>query len=329
MNKSILVNGTFRSGSGAINDYLSSRTDFCNPFGENEFRLISDPMGLNNLYNLCYVNKGLLNSGYGFEIFLNYVNNLQNYNIYIKKGVKGKLYNSNLKLFTNQFIKKITKINYYAIPHYTRVNFSTKNKIMYSLGLKLKKKNHEMKITNIITPKNNNIFIKESKIYIEKVLKHATCFKTNSRNFVLNNAIDVLNPLDSSKYFKNPKIIIVTRDPRDVFSSMKTGSAGAAPNYSVKIFVEWYKHYFGSINFKKFLRNKKILHIRFENFITNFEYENERLCKFIGVKKKFALRKNCIFDLNKSSKNIAKSKKNLNKKELRIIEKKLNNFLQW
>ena len=42
MNKSILVNGTFRSGSGAINDYLSSRTDFCNPFGENEFRLVSD-----------------------------------------------------------------------------------------------------------------------------------------------------------------------------------------------------------------------------------------------------------------------------------------------
>ena len=40
MNKSILVNGTFRSGSGAINDYLSSRTDFCNPFGEKEFRLM-------------------------------------------------------------------------------------------------------------------------------------------------------------------------------------------------------------------------------------------------------------------------------------------------
>ena len=131
-------------------------------------------------------------------------------------------------------------------------------------------------------------------------MKHATCFKTNSRNFVLNNAIDVLNPLDSSKYFKNPKIIIVTRDPRDVFFSMKR-VALASSNYSVKIFVEWYKHYFGSINFKKILRNKKILHIKFENFITNFEYENERLCKFIELKK-ICFKKNCIFDLNKSSK---------------------------
>ncbi len=329
MNKSILVNGTFRSGSGAINDYLSSRTDFCNPFGEKEFRLISDPMGLNNLYNLCYVNKSLLNSGYGFEVYLSYINNLQNYNIYLARGVKGKLYNNNLKKFTNQFINKITKINYYAVPHYTRVNFNTKSKIMYFLGLKLNKKNHEMKITNIITPKNNKIFIKESRIYIEKILKYASLFKVNSKNVVLNNAIDVMNPIDSSRYFKNPKIIIVTRDPRDIFSSMKVGGAGAAPNYNVKIFVEWYKHYFGSKDFKKSLKNKKILHVKFENFLNNFDYENERLCKFIGVKKNFILKKNCIFDLNTSKKNIAKSKKNLKKSEIKLIEKKLINFLQW
>tara|TARA_Y100000816_G_scaffold157265_2_gene112224 strand:- start:118 stop:1104 length:987 start_codon:yes stop_codon:yes gene_type:complete len=327
--KSVLVNGTFRSGSGAINDYLSSRTDFDNPFGDNEFRIISDPTGLNNLYNLCYVNKGLLNSGYGFEIFLNYINNLQKHRVYLEKGVKGKLYNDNLKKLTKQFVKRITKISYYAIPHYKRVNFDIKNKIKYSLGLRFKRKNHEMKFTNIIMPKNHNIFIEESKIYIEKIIKYAGLSKVRSRNIVLNNPIDVLNPLDSTKYFKNPKIIIVTRDPRDIFSSMKMGNAGAAPNYNAKIFVDWFKYHFGSKNFAKILTNKKILHIKFENFLNNFDSENSRLCKFIGVKKKFRFKKDCNFDLNTSIKNISKSKKNLTKDEIRYIEKNLKTFLQW
>ena len=327
--KSILVNGTFRSGSGAVNDYLSARTDFANPFGDNEFRIISDPTGLNNLYNLCYVNKGLLNSGYGFEIYLNYITNLQKHHVYLEKGIKGKLYNSNLEKFTKQFVKKITKINYYAIPHYTRVNFDIKSKIKYSLGLRFKKKNNEMKFTNVIMPKHNNVFIRESKIYIEKIIKYAGLFKVSSKNVVLNNPIDVLNPIDAIKYFKNPKIIIVTRDPRDIFSSMKLGNAGAAPNYNVKIFVDWYKYHFGSKNFNKILRNKKILHIKFENFLNNFERENRRLCNFIGVKKSFQFKKNCNFDLNSSIKNISKSKKNLTKNEIRYIEKNLKIFLQW
>ena len=57
MNKTVLVNGTFRSGSGAVSDYLSSRLDFSNPLGFNEFRIVSDPMGLQNLYNNCYNNN--------------------------------------------------------------------------------------------------------------------------------------------------------------------------------------------------------------------------------------------------------------------------------
>ena len=73
MNKSILVNGTFRSGSGAIKDYLSSRIDISSPFGDNEFRIVSDPMGLNSLYNFCYLNPGILNPSYGVEQFKNYV----------------------------------------------------------------------------------------------------------------------------------------------------------------------------------------------------------------------------------------------------------------
>ena len=329
MTKSVLVNGTYRSGSGAINDYLSSRTDFSNPFGDNEFRIVSDPTGLHSLYNFCYVNKNLLNPAYGFEMYENYISNLQKYKVYFSKGKKGNLYNDRIITFTKDFLKKITKTSYYATPHYKRVNFSTKNKIKYTLGLKLKRKNYEMKFTNVIVPKEEKIFIKEAKIYIERIINYASHFKVDNNNFVFNNAIDVLSPIESSRYFLNPKIIIVTRDPRDIFSSMKMGKAAAAPNYDVKIFVKWYKNYFCGKEFKKILKNNNILHIKFEKFVHNFNIENKRLCKFLKVRENFKQRKNSIFDLDVSKKNVGKSKKNLSKYEISFIEKTLSNNLEW
>ena len=329
MNKSILVNWTFRSGSGAIKDYLSSRIDISSPFGDNEFRIVSDPMGLNSLYNFCYLNPGILNPSYGVEQFKNYVTKLQKYKVYISEGKRGELYNINLLNLTNKFIKNITKTNYYATPHYSRVNFSIKNKIKYSLGLKLKKKNQEMKIANIIIPKSEKQFIEYSKNYIKNVIKYASFKKTNSNTIVLDNAVDAINPIESSKFFINPKIIIVTRDPRDVFSSMKISKAAAAPNYNVRLFVNWYKHYFCNSRFKNILNDRSVLNVKFEKFINNFRYENKRLCKFLGIKENFKLRKNSIFNLEISRKNIGKSKKNLSRYEINFIEKNLKNHLEW
>jgi len=329
MNKSILVNGTFRSGSGAVNDYLSSRKDFSNPLGDNEFRLVSDPMGLQYLFNICYNNPGLLSSAYGFDEYRKFVYNLQKYTVYLAPGVQAKLYNKRLIELTNEFIKKITKLNYYAMPHYSRIRLNFSSQIRYSLALKLKKENHETKFTNIIVPKDKNTFIKEAKIYLEKVITKATINNVKNKNIVLNNAIDVFNSIESSKYFKNPKIIIVLRDPRDIFSSMKVGKAGAAPYYDVNIFINWYKHFFCGKDFKKILDNKKILKINFENFINNFDKENIRLCNFIGVKRQFKLVDKSNFDIDISKKNIGKSKKNLSKNEITKIEKKLSKFLKW
>ena len=110
---------------------------------------------------------------------------------------------------------------------------------------------------------------------------------------------------------------------------MKIGKAAAAPNYDVKIFVNWYKHFFCGNEFKKILNNKKILIISFENFVNNFDKENEKLCRFLGINKKFQLKNNNIFNIEISKKNVGKSKKNLSKYEIRYIEKRLSKYLKW
>ena len=56
--QTVIVLGTHNSGSGLVHEYLSSRSDFVSPFGHNEFRTTTDPMGINYLYSTCYKNKG-------------------------------------------------------------------------------------------------------------------------------------------------------------------------------------------------------------------------------------------------------------------------------
>ena len=57
MKKTVIVLGTWSSGSGAVSDYLSSRNEFYNPFGVNEFKLVSDPKGLHYLFKNCFNEK--------------------------------------------------------------------------------------------------------------------------------------------------------------------------------------------------------------------------------------------------------------------------------
>jgi len=147
----------------------------------------------------------------------------------------------------------------------------------------------------------------------------------------LNNGADISDPINSSQYYYNRKIICVTRDPRDIFSGMKMRQANSTPWYDVKIFINWYKYFFANSEFQKVLKHKLILHVKFEDFINSFDYQNKKICEFIGISKNISFRngKEKIFDLNFSKKNIYKSKKNLSKYEFNLIEKKLKNYLQW
>ena len=123
----------------------------------------------------------------------------------------------------------------------------------------------------------------------------------------------------------------MTRDPRDIFSSMKTRESKGAPSYDVRLFCDWFLECFNNLTFKKKLKNKKILNIKFENFVREFEKQNKILCKFLNIKEKYRFKKNCgiVFDINKSKKNIYKSKQFLTKYEYNLIESKLRKYLHW
>mgnify|MGYP001182479375 CR=1 FL=1 len=332
MKQTIIVLGTWSSGSGAVSDYLSSRKDTYNPFGTNEFKLCTDPKGLHFLYNNCYLKKDLLYPSYVFEEFQNYVSNLQRFPVYSDHGKKIKILNKKIIFITNQFLEKITKVKYYGFPHYKALSLNLGQQIKIKLKKKFLNKSYaDMKILPLVIPVDSEKFLDLSKRYIFDVIQSSAKKDITNSRIVLNNAAIITDPITSSQYFPNRKIICVTRDPRDIFSGMKMREANSTPWKDVNVFIEWYLHFFANNEFQKILKNRLILNVKFENFINFFDKENQRISKFLNIPQKFIFKKNeeKIFDLNFSKKNLYKSKKFLSKYEFRLIEKKLKKYLQW
>ena len=321
--KYILVSGIQNSGSSAVYDYLSSREDCETPFGVNEFKLCSDPVGVHNLYLNFYKNYSFMSASNARYDFLGYVKKLENYEVYISRGIKKKLYFRNFYNISSEFIDSITKLKFYGRPEFSNFKISKFKNILLKLN------NHYYDFFPIIIPVNKKKFIIESRKYINKIIETKLNKKLNNKsNIILNQSINIFDPLESSNYFQNRKIILVTRDPRDMYSSMKSHNSLASPHKNIRLFIEWYKHYFDNTNFRRIINCKNVLHIRFKNFVNNFNEENLKICKFIGINSKFKFKKKKFFDLEISRKNLYKYNNYLNKSENDIIKKELSKFIE-
>lgn len=321
--KNIVIIATAgNSGGGAVHDYLLCRDDFCSPFQGEEFRLISDPYGIENLYHNFTNNFSINNSSEAFHQFEKYCKNLSK----IKSTKNNKLiYGSRFNELTSNYLKRIEDISYKGIPQFQSISLNILKKLQFKVKKKLfGYKNHEHKFYKMRLPKNEKKFIFETNKYLLDLFKF-NIKSINKKNIILDQATNFWKPGIIFKYFDNAKIILVTRDPRSIFYSMKSRGSFAYPGYDIKIFVKWYRLIMQLRNKmpKKFKNN--IMEIKFEDFINNFDKETKKINSFLGIEKKVINN----FDYQNSLKNVYKAQKYLNKSEKLYIEKKLKNYLQW
>ena len=68
----------------------------------------------------------------------------------------------------------------------------------------------------------------------------------------------------------------------------------------------------------------KIIHIKYENFFSDFKNEKNKLCKELEISSK--IKDN--FDLDHTKKNLFKFKDNLKNEEIEFINKELKDYIQ-
>ena len=304
--KFVITLGTFYSGAGAVYDFLSDRNDSHDPLNGEEYLLPQVPYGIMALHASCgfffsHPNAHLnivkfkkiaymlgrkhtkYNPGMGYE------NNIKGYykliDSYIDSLVVSSLpYNSHWEWFTAPFFKRI----------YNRLKIINKghaqDKYLPTIGADFIEKTREL---------------------------HLKMFGVHDKKYILlNQAGSGWNPVNSTNYFPNRKVILVVRDPRDQYYELKKHKNAR----SVIDYIDWYKEMMLRI---ESVDSDFIKKVRFEEFVERFSVVSDEVCDFLGIDKGIG----SYYDPFASRNNIGIYKDFLDKDELRLIEVHLKEYL--
>ena len=165
---------------------------------------------------------------------------------------------------------------------------------------------------------NTRLLVSQDDMVLAAQKFHNRLFQVNSdkRPILLNQSGSGWNPVDSTKYFLNRKIVLLTRDPRDQFAELKMIKQAR----SVEGFIDWYKELQRRL---EKISNPDVLHLRFEEFVNNNEEMINVLCTHMSLNPNILSN----YDPNLSRKNIGKYKDFLSHKEIDVIQKDLSKYI--
>ncbi len=316
--KKIIITGPGNSGSGAFIDLLKGQNDIYVPFHGQEFRLVNDPDGLQDLENSLFNNFSHNNSANGFNKFEKFCNNLTNL-----KSKENKIYPKNFTNLYLQFLDKIKLLEYNGLPKFQFFNLTFSEKMKFYFDRLILRKNiREIDLFKMTIPTDHKTFLSESKNFIDNVI--ANSIKYDSKKIaLLDQSLNIFNPESNLKFFSNTKCIITLRDPRAVFYMLKNSAQMAYDGLDILKFIKWYKFTYTKLKNINFDMSKFMV-IQFEDFLNNYSNKRKEIFNFLEIKDD-----NNFFDIEWSKKNSEQTMTKLKKEHLDLIEKELKDFLIW
>lgn len=323
--KKITCVGYHATGSGAIFDLLMEFDVVAQGKNGIEIRVLQDPDGVSDLeYNLIE-NPHRLNSNFAIKRFkkyvknswlfhrhafgkqwkiisLNYINSLVSYeydgywygDVWLKNGFQKISYyfKKCLKKLFPKKLKKVIHFNLFPNCKYYRVDL-TREEFLY------KTRKYMDELCNVIN--------KDNKEYV-----------------VLDQLLLPSNPARYSNYVDDLKVIVVDRDPRDVYLDQRRKKELVLPKDPYQ-FCKAYRQ--DRIQISN-LPDNQILKLNFEDIIYNYDETIDKLCKFLNIDISHHVFKNQYFKPWESKKNTKQWEKMTEyNSEIKIIEKELSEFL--
>ena len=333
MERIIVPTGYMGSGSSAITDLVSEFNDCQNEHRSYEFVFLHCPNGLFDLEDKLLKGNNAIRSDEAIRSF-----EIQMNKLYDKKywwvGNYKKIIGTDFMKLTKNYIKNIQEFNYQGY-WYTHEEVDKKMffkllirkpfKILSGNKIKFKKvlKYHDgMRISFI----KDEDFYKRSHDYIYSIIEELSKGK---KNIILDQFVLPFNLFRVDKYFDNKlKVIVVERDPRDVFVLNKYIWSEKGITVPMPIEVEEFCEFYQKMReYEKECTSTKILRVKFEDLIYNYNKELERIMKFLEFTSNDHVNKKVRFNPDVSIKNTQLFRKEEYKEEIKMIEKKLKKYL--
>ena len=321
------------SGGSAIRDLLKEFEDiFIFP---SEFRLLKEKNGLLDLEASIFSSRSPDNIDLAIRDFKELNSHLGRITTkFSRKGFDYNLYTDyQYKDLINKFIQKITDYKYKMFTH----NYDFRKSSLKSqfdrymarvFGYSFLEEESYMAYPSF---EEFNMYAKE---LLYGIFHSSTQkYKVEPKVIALHNCINHLRIetiLKSSSYFYEFKMLIIDRDPRDIFIDFPHKRYLPSELNLLeksKCFVKFFLSIRDELEEIKKLDN--ILFIKFEDLILNYEFTKDKIIKFLNIdKKKVDLNKRTFLP-HKSSKNIGlyKSLDRKYYKAIEYIEENLKDYL--
>lgn len=146
-------------------------------------------------------------------------------------------------------------------------------------------------------------------------------------NVIYDQAVQAQKPEKMFDYFENSKVIVVDRDPRDIYCEMvdlkRIVGRDIADTHDAMKFVKWHKDY----RERGHVDDDRVLYLRFEDLIIHYEDTLKTIIDFVGLDSSKHIDKFKYLNPEVSIKNIGKYKNYKYQDEIKILERELLEYL--
>jgi hypothetical protein len=277
----VCISGYGWTGSSACIDLLKEFDGFCAPSGE--FRILKDPYGLVDLENLLVHDWEFIRHDTAIRDFLKYCEVLsRGTGLFSKTGkdFSSKL-NINFMKESQSYIDKLTDMTYFGDTFVHRYNIPAYKNFFMKARSKFGKNNAK---SMYLARPSEDFFIKETRKYIDNLFIQYAHDK-NVKKVILDQAIPPTNILKTKRYFNNIKIIIIDRDPRDIYVNMHRGKGLLGPDLINMDSSEKYITWHNMLREKSLCDNLKesVLRLYFEDLIFKYDESIDKITNFLDI----------------------------------------------
>jgi|LWDU01.1.fsa_nt_gi hypothetical protein len=281
----VCVSGYGRSGSSACIDLLKEFEFVDGP--DKEFRIAKDPHGLLDLELSIVDNWEFIRHDTAINDFLEYCSMLGRGESIFKKV--GKNFSDILYIdFMKESIEYVNRINNFTyfgdtLLHRYRLNAlqSFKQRLNSKLGLSNAALMHFSRPTK-------ERFLVETNRYLRRLFENYAANK-NIHKVVLDQAISPTNIKKTLKYFDNAKLIIVDRDPRDIYATMLKEKcflgADVINRDSVHKYIKWHRDVRKQVaqDIDEVFTQDRVLRLNFEDLFFCYEKTILDIKEFLDI----------------------------------------------
>jgi len=308
----LVISGLGASGSSALCDLLKEiKWYYVMPI---EFRLFTDPDGIISLENSLVDNWTIFQSDLAIKRFhqlairLNRKFSSPYYGDSQPKIIEDSIYQP-----LNKYLNRLLDFRYKGM--WVGIK-SIHSILMIKLYKQLSLPRSMLKDIFVSKVMSREEFIEHTCEFVNGFIN--LCLKkSNKRHFVFDEGYASMNPLKVLKYVPHGKMIIVIRDPRDVYCESRKWLF--LPD-SVEDFIKFQKNLYKRLAAQtNNMNSTRLLIIKFEDLVLKYNNTVRCIFKFLNINPDDHYKKNCYFLPEESKKNVGLWKINPNYEDIKKI----------